>query len=409
MWAHKDNSFEIVDRFGQEAYARQYYQNYLAHHGILGQKWGVRRFQNRDGTLTAEGRARYGVGDAAQGAKTLTTAYGRFNGRQTRTKIAARVGGKAAVVGGTVAGTAAGTLAGLKVGMPTTFGYTGGTLGLGLGINAEASIYKKAGQKLDKRRLEDNDVKTNKIVIEEGQEFKRTSLKEKEDGKDRLYVSPTLSKFDVGYYEQAWPKYLKKISGREDTEVYQNTYKVTTSLVAPSLEERKATAQAIVNANKKMREEFAKTYAMDQMRLSQDLLNAKDINDLLHKNDRRRKDMANQLADKDRTKGLDEKAISERQKNLRSSLEKERAGLLFNYNSMVDSMMRADSIDMNSKNNFKKFTASIPTSPKLMNSYIKELKKQGYEAVYDDNSNGEAPFIIFDQKYLKQTGSRRIA
>ena len=31
---------------------------YLAHHGILGQKWGVRRFQNPDGTLTAEGKAR---------------------------------------------------------------------------------------------------------------------------------------------------------------------------------------------------------------------------------------------------------------------------------------------------------------------------------------------------------------
>lgn len=33
---------------------------YLAHHGIKGQKWGVRRFQNPDGTLTEEGRRRYG-------------------------------------------------------------------------------------------------------------------------------------------------------------------------------------------------------------------------------------------------------------------------------------------------------------------------------------------------------------
>lgn len=31
----------------------------LVHHGILGQKWGVRRFQNEDGSLTEAGKKRY--------------------------------------------------------------------------------------------------------------------------------------------------------------------------------------------------------------------------------------------------------------------------------------------------------------------------------------------------------------
>ena len=33
--------------------------NELSHHGILGMKWGVRRYQNSDGSLTEAGKKRY--------------------------------------------------------------------------------------------------------------------------------------------------------------------------------------------------------------------------------------------------------------------------------------------------------------------------------------------------------------
>ncbi len=32
------------------------FEEFLMHHGILGMKWGVRRYQNEDGTLTAVGK-----------------------------------------------------------------------------------------------------------------------------------------------------------------------------------------------------------------------------------------------------------------------------------------------------------------------------------------------------------------
>ena len=61
----------------------------LYHHGIEGQKWGVRRYQNEDGTLTAAGKERYGVDvSRAKNSQTRKVAedYNRLNEKDFRSK-----------------------------------------------------------------------------------------------------------------------------------------------------------------------------------------------------------------------------------------------------------------------------------------------------------------------------------
>lgn len=59
------------------------WNTYFQHHGIKGQKWGDRNYQYEDGSLTPEGKRRYGVGEAktgnAENAKKVTSSMRQDN------------------------------------------------------------------------------------------------------------------------------------------------------------------------------------------------------------------------------------------------------------------------------------------------------------------------------------------
>lgn len=70
------------------------YSTELAHHGILGQRWGIRRFQNKDGSVTAAGAKRYqkagvagGVAGAAIASKRDTNKLKRMEKKYTKEMI----------------------------------------------------------------------------------------------------------------------------------------------------------------------------------------------------------------------------------------------------------------------------------------------------------------------------------
>ena len=65
------------------------YSDELFHYGVKGQKWGIRRFQNPDGTLTALGKVHYGAQKAIKGTakyvgKTAKRAGLNFIGKHAR-------------------------------------------------------------------------------------------------------------------------------------------------------------------------------------------------------------------------------------------------------------------------------------------------------------------------------------
>lgn len=350
------------------------YGDELYHHGIQGQKWGLRRYQNQDGTYTAEGKIR------RAGFRTVDARKAALKG-SARDPL-----GKQSYLGN--------------------------------------KFYKKIYNK--------------ETVIRAGTKVDRVTVKSG-DASEATYVIVQGDSMGRKYYDKVWPRYLQVLKNSEDpdkVQVYRDTYRVKTDIIAPDKQTRKEALRAVLDADRSLYEDIGKKTAQKWFKgkiasLKEDTLSYEIDADIRNgRTDKRGPDLFEERATisywdsqlSTQMRSYDS-AVKEAPKvykryanayndaeeiTLKKVTMKDAKDWLNEEIKRYDNVAKEISSDPDRAASYA--YATLPTSPKLMQAYAKELEKRGYNAAFDENTalTASAPFIVFDKNSLELESTTNI-
>ena len=192
---------EVIFMYNQELY----------HYGVKGMKWGIRRYQNKDGTLTSKGKKRY---EKSNDNSNDEDEIKNNKSRKILTKRNIAIG--ATVVGASLA----------VMGAMYVYKKTNPTMHV---------KYMNFGEIVDINNLSSKD-----IIVKKGTKFHRVSSKSVEDyaeeGK-RIYTS--YLKSDARIYKEEMPKFIRRwgnqgIISDDGKTSYEHIMKMNKDIKAPS-------------------------------------------------------------------------------------------------------------------------------------------------------------------------------